>query len=160
MPDFAELKALFRQPLDSPDVEAFLAKYPEHQIRKPNSGSQHVLFRSLGFDLLFRPLTGPQGGPSKKLRLLITVFLDRAGKDKFQEFATPPFGITFRDTPDSLNQRLGPPAWTNLPHGVKSVLGMNFGSRWEIDGLDVHSDFDPADLTVQMLTISLPETRP
>ena len=159
MPNFAEIKTLYRQPLDSQDAERFLKKYPEHRIGKPNTGSQHVIFRSLGIELLYRPLTGPQGGPSKRVRVLIAVFLYRGGHDKFQEFAQPPFGITFRDTAAALSERLGPPAWTNLPQGVKSILGMNYGSRWDIDGLDVHADFDPADLTVQMLTIGLPETR-
>lgn len=161
MPTFAEIEALFHKKLDSPEVTAFLQKYPDHVIGKPNSGSQHVKFKSLGFELLFRPLTGAQGGPSKHLRVLICVFLFRAGHEKYQQFASPPCGISFQDNAADLDKRLGPPQTTSLPNGVKSLLGVSYWSHWEHENrLEVHADFDPQDMTVQQLTISLREAVP
>jgi hypothetical protein len=159
MPGFAEIAALFHKKLDSPEVTAFLQKYPDHRIGKPNSGMQHISFKSLGFSLLFEPLTGAQGGPSKHLRVMICVFLYRAGHDKSKQFANPPFGISFQDTAADLDKRLGPPQETSLPNGTQDLLlGTSFWSRWEQDDLDVHAEFDPQEMTIQQLTISLRET--
>lgn len=161
MPSFAEIAALFHKKLDSPEVTAFLQRYPDHRIGKPNSGSQHVNFKSLGFELLFRPLTGAQGGPSKHLRVLICAFLFRAGHEKYQQFANPPFGISFQDTAADLEKRLGPPQATSLPNGARFMLEVSFWSCWELeDRLSVHAEFDPQEMTIQQLTISLRETRP
>lgn len=94
---FEDIRSLFLQRIDDAPVKEFLKRFPDHRVTKPNDGVQFVIFQSLGFDLRFQPPAGPQGGPSKKLRVLTTVFLYRAGEEKHQEFPEPPFGVKFAD---------------------------------------------------------------
>ena len=111
---FEDIRPLFLQHIDDVPVKEFLKRFPDHRITKPSDGVQFAIFPSLGFDMCFRPAAGPQGGPSKKLRVLMTVFLYRAGEEKHQEFREPPFGVKFTDSYDVLVQKLGEPFATSL----------------------------------------------
>src|SRR5262245_59157448 len=112
---FDDIRPLYGLRLDTPEVGAFLRRFPDHRVRRPSDGVQDVIFRSLGFDLAFRPLTGLQGGRTKHLRVLQSVFLYRKGHEKHEEFPEPPFGITFADTRDRLLEKLGEPSKTSMP---------------------------------------------
>src|SRR6478752_4444480 len=103
---FDEIRPLFGLRIDAPDVLAFFKRSPEHTKRKPYQGDQYVIFKSLGFDLLFR-------SPG---------------------FASPPFGIDFADPHDRLVKQLGQPPRSNMPGGVNdSILCWLLWDRWEID---------------------------
>ena len=153
---FDDIRQLFGRRLDSPEVSAFLGRFPDHRIGRPSDGVQHVSFRSLGFDLSFRPLTGLQGGRTKHLRVLQDVFLYRKGLDKHEVFSEPPFGITFTDTRDRLLEKLGEPSRTSMPSGVLSpFLGRVYWDLWHVDELAVHASYAPETWTPRLLTVSL-----
>jgi hypothetical protein len=152
---FDEIRPLFGLRLDMPEVSAFLGRSPDHRIGRPSNGVQDVIFRSLGFDLSFRPLTGMQGSRTKHLRVLWSVFLYRKGHDKHEEFPEPPFGITFDDTRDRLLEKLGEPSRTSMPDGVLSpFFGRVYWDLWHVDGLAVHATYDAETWTPRLLTIS------
>jgi hypothetical protein len=152
---FDDIRPLFGLRLDSPEVSAFLGRFPDHRIGRSSDGVQDVILRSLGFDLSFRPRTGLQGGRTKHLRVLQGVFLFRKGHEKHEEFPEPPFGITFADTRDRLLEKLGEPSRTSMPDGVRSsFLGTIYWDLWHVDGLAVHATYDPETWTPRLLTIS------
>jgi hypothetical protein len=152
---FDDIRPLFGLRLDSPEVSAFLRRFPDHRIGRPSDGVQDVIFRSLGFDLSFRPRTGLQGGRTKHLRVLQGVFMFRKGHEKHEEFPEPPFGITFADTRDRLLEKLGEPSRTSMPDGVRSsFLGTIYWDLWHVDGLAVHATYDPETWTPRLITIS------
>ena len=147
---FEDIAPLFGQRIDTPDVAAFLAKYPEHRITKPSDGAQYFLFKPLGFDLLFRPRTGLQGGRSSHLRILICVFLYREGKDKHKQFPAPPFDLAFADHRDTLLAKLGQP-FASSEKDKYDQLGWE---KWRVGEWKVHATYDPAAMTTQVFTIS------
>ncbi len=147
---FEDIAPLFGQRIDTPDVIAFLAKYPEHRTTKPSDGAQYVIFKSLGFDLLFQPLTGLQGGRSSHLRVLICVFLYREGKDKHKEFSCPPFGIAFAEHRDTLLAKLGQP----FAASDKDEQDQPGWEKWRVGEWEVHAMYDRAAMTTQLFTIS------
>ena len=49
----------------------------------------------LGFDLLFEPLTGLQGGKTADLRLLVAILLYPEGEEKHKEFKDLPYKMDF-----------------------------------------------------------------
>jgi len=152
---FEDIRPLFGLHLDDAPVKAFLKRFPDHRVTKPSDGVQYAIFRSLGFDLLFRPPAGPQGGPSKKLRVLMTVFLYRAGEEKHQEFREPPFGIKFTDPRDALVQKLGEPFATSLMVNVTPLAW----EKWRVGDLTVHSMYDRSSMTTRTFSIG-PELKP
>lgn len=142
---FEDIRALYGLSLDAPEVTAFLARFPDHRVGRPSEGVQQVDFRSLGFDLSFMPRTGMQGGRTKELRVLDTVFLHRKGHEKHGEFAEPPFGISFSDTREILIQKLGEPNGTSMPNGVRvSPFGTVYWDHWHVEELAVHATYDSA----------------
>lgn len=147
---FEDIAPLFGQRIDTPDVIAFLAKYPEHRITKPSDGAQYVIFKSPGFDLLFRPLTGLQGGRSSHVRVLICVFLYREGKDKHKQFPHPPFEIAFADQRDALLTKLGEPVAVS----DKDEHGNPGWEKWHVSEWEVHTMYDRTTMTTQVFTIS------
>jgi hypothetical protein len=153
---FDDIHPLYGLKLDSPEVVAFLERFPDHRIGRPSDGAQQIVFRSLGFDLLFRPPTGLQGGRTKHLRVLHTVFLHRKGNERHEEFPEPPFGVSFADTREWLLEKLGEPFKTSMPDGVQSwAFGRVYWDVWHVDGLAVHATYDPETWTPRLLTISL-----
>ena len=152
---FEDIRALYGLRLDAPEVTAFLARYPDHRIGRPSDGVQQVDFRSLGFDLSFMPRTGMQGGRTKELRVLDTVFLHRKGHERYEGFAEPPFGISFADTREILIQKLGEPSGTSMPDGVKvSPFGTVYWDRWHVEDLAVHVTYDSVARTPSLISIS------
>jgi hypothetical protein len=158
---FDDIRSLFGLKLDTPEVSAFLGRFPEHRIGRPSDGVQDVIFRSLGFDLSFRPPTRLQGGRTKQLRVLQSVFLYRKGYEKHEEFPEPPFGIRFTHTRDGLLEKLGEPSRTSMPDGVRSSsFGTIYWDLWHVDGLAVHATYDPETWTPRLITISPQEAVP
>jgi hypothetical protein len=152
---FEDIRHLYGLRLDAPDVATFLTHFPDHRVGRPSDGVQQVIFRSLGFDLSFRPLTGLQGGRTKHLRVLTSVFLHRKGHEEHEEFPAPPFGISFADTREVIIQKLGEPSKTSMPDGVQiPALGRIYWDLWHADGLAVHATYDPENRTPYLLTIS------
>jgi hypothetical protein len=154
---FEDIRPLFRLHIDDAPVKEFLKRFPDHRITKPNDGSQYAIFRPLGFDMLFRPPAGPRGGPSKKLRVVMNVFLFRAGEEKHQEFPEPPFGVKFTDSHDVLIQKLGEPFATSLEMNVTPLAW----EKWRVgDGdLTIHAMYDRSNMTTRTFSVG-PEVVP
>ncbi len=152
---FDDIRPLYGLRLDTPDVAAFLKRFPDHRVGRPSDGVQYVIFPSLGFDLSFRPLTGLQGGRTKHLRVLQSVFLFCKGEEKHEEFREPPFGVSFTDTRERLLEKLGQPFKTSMPDGVQSAFfGRVYWDLWHVDRLAVHTTYKPETWTPRVLTVS------
>lgn len=147
---FDDIRPLFGLRLDSPEVEAFLARFPEHKIGKPNSGSQYVTFKPHGFDFHFSPRTGYQGGRSKHLRVLDTIFLFRQGDERHEQFASLPFGVSYTDTHNTLVRKLGKPFESSLSNGQETLTW----EKWRFGDLSLHATYDPATSTARLFTIA------
>lgn len=80
-------------------VTAFLAKHPPHKADKPGDGSQYVVCRQGGFDLLFDTRHAETASASKRQdRRLSGIFFYNEGVDKHQRYPGPlPLGFTFTD---------------------------------------------------------------
>ncbi len=92
-----QVVALFGLTIDNPKVQTFLANYPTLKIDKPSSGSQYVIGKEYGFDLLF------DGGRMPKDRPLNTLFLYADNIDKHKKFMGElPFGFQFMQTHSQL----------------------------------------------------------
>lgn len=153
---FDDIRPLYGLRLDTPEVAVFLKRFPDHRVGRASDGIQDIIFRSLGFDLSFRLLTGLQGGRTKHLRVLQSVFLHRKGDEEHEEFPEPPFSLSFRDTRESLLQKVGEPLKTSMPDGVlSSVFGRVYWDAWHVEGLAVHATYDPETWTPRLLSISL-----
>ncbi len=88
-----QVVAMFGRTIDDPTIIAFLATYPTLKLDKPSDGSQYVIGKEYGFDLLF------DGGRMPKDRQLSTVFLYADGIDKHKAFAGElPLGFKFMQT--------------------------------------------------------------
>jgi hypothetical protein len=88
-----QVVALFGLTINDPKVIAFLATYPSLKLDKPSSGSQYVIGKAYGFDLLF------DGGRMPKDRLLNTLFLYADNIDQHKGFAGKlPLGFKFLQT--------------------------------------------------------------
>ena len=135
---FDDIRPLFGLRLDAPEVVALLARFPDHRVGKPSDGAQYVVFRSLGFDLLFRPPTGYQGGRTKNLRVLECAFLYRQGEERYEQFPDLPFGVAFTDTHDELVGKLGEPFTSSLAIG----LGALAWAKWRVGDLTIHAMYD------------------
>lgn len=149
---FDDIRPLFKLRIDEAPVVEFLKRFPEHRITKPSDGTQYVIFKPLGFDLIFQPLAGPQGGPSKKLRVLKGAFLFRAGEEKHQEFRALPFGLKFTDTRDQLVQKLGEPFTSSLMVKVTPPLPLCW-EKWCVEDTTVHAMYDRSSMTTRTFTI-------
>ncbi len=146
---FEEIRPLFGLHIEAPEVLALLEEYPDHRITKPSDGDQYVLFRSLGFDLLFRPRAGLSGSRTKNSRVLTCIFLYREGKDRHREFVHPPFGIAFSDHRDVLLTKLGKP----FAASDYDECGLPGWEKWNCDGCTVHTMYDRATMTTQVFSI-------
>ena len=92
-----QVVALFGLTIDDPKVIAFLATFPSLKLDKPSSGSQYVIGKAYGFDLLF------DGGRMPKDRLLNSLFLYADNIDKHKEFTGElPLGFKFMQTHKAL----------------------------------------------------------
>ena len=66
------------------------------------------------------------------------------------------FSLSFRDTRESLLQKVGEPLKTSMPDGVlSSVFGRVYWDAWHVEGLAVHATYDPETWTPRLLSISL-----
>ena len=152
-PGFDKIKTLYRRRIDDPEVAAFLSQYPQHVVRKPSDGQQYVLFKGHGFDLLFQPLPGRQGGRTAHLRVLTTVFLFREGDEGHRPFPQPPFGVRFGDGRDTLTGKLGESFQSSLTKGQPEL----WWEKWRVDGLTLHVRYDLPSLTAKTFSLSVPE---
>jgi hypothetical protein len=146
-----ELRGMFGQAIDSPAVVAFLAKYPNHTVRKPSDGRQYVVAKKHGFDLSFGLSDGSySGGRTAHLRVLIVVFLHSDAVPRYTTFATPPLGISFDDGHDQLVAKLGPPlsskAWDT---------GEMHSARWKHDGIVLSIDYARGEGRVKTVAVVL-----
>ncbi len=146
---FEELFPLFGLPMDSPEVSALLERYPDHRITKPSDGDQYVIFKSLGFDLLFRANQGQLGNKKKPRRLLARIFLFCEGKERHNAFAVPPYGIAFSDHRETLWSKLGEP----FASSDKDERGLPGWGKWHIGEVTIHTMYERTSMTSQVFTL-------
>ena len=85
-----QVASLFGLTIKDQTVIDFLADYPSLKYDKPDAGSQYVIGKEYGFDLLF------DGGRMPKDRFLSAIFLYSANIDKHKAFTGDlPFGFKF-----------------------------------------------------------------
>jgi len=104
-----ELLHLFGHTIDSEEVIDFLSKHGSFKTKKPADGSQYVVSKKHGIDILFRPDNGPQGGKTKHLRKCQRAFLyshDKEGHEQFQ--GEIPLGFRFGDSRNDLIEKHRP----------------------------------------------------
>lgn len=145
-----ELRALFGKRIDSPEVTAFLAKYPGHKVEKPSDGHQSVLAKKHGFELTFAPPDGSySGGRTAHLRVLIAVFLHSDAVPRCKPFAAVPLGLSFADDHARLAEKLGPPessrAWDD---------GEVHSARWRVGDTWLHADYVRGENRVKTFTLT------
>jgi hypothetical protein len=151
-----ELRGLFGEAIDSPEVTAFLAKYPGHKIDKPSDGRQYVTAKKHGFELLFGLPDGAySGGRTAHLRVLITAFLNSAAVPKNKPFADLPTGLSFDADHARLVEKLGPPASTRA-----SDAGEIRSARWAVEGLVLDATYLPDSAGVRSFTLMSPAVVP
>lgn len=132
-----ELRGLFGKRIDSPEVTAFLARYPDHKVEKPSDGRQYVVARRHGLSLLFGLPDGSfSGGRTAHLRVLITVFLNSDAVPKYRPFVGLPLGLSFADTHEQVVAKLGAPEFTKAWDD-----GEMYSARWRIDGLLLSAEY-------------------
>jgi hypothetical protein len=153
---FEELKSLFGKAIDSPEVTAFLARYPGHKVERPNDGHQYVVAKKHGFDLLFGLPDGSySGGRTAHLRVLIGVFLNSDVVPRYKAFANPPLGLSFADGHEQLVARLGPPELAKTRDS-----GEVYSARWRVDGLVLSADYPPGQPGTKSFEFFLPSVLP
>jgi hypothetical protein len=134
---FDELRGLFGQAIDSEEVAAFLARYPDHTIDRPSDGRQYVTAPRHGFELLFGLPDGSySGGKTAHLRVLICIFLNSAAVPKAKPFADLPLGLSFDEGHEQHVTKFGPPimakAW-----GTGDI----YTAQWQIEDVVLHAEY-------------------
>ena len=99
----------------------------------------------LGFDLLFEPLTGLQGGKTADLRLLVAILLYPEGEEKHKEFKDLPYKMDFHLKRDEILKTVPPPerTWAIGKGKVPVTYPHPNHDRWSI-----HLPFDSYNLSV------------
>ncbi|MEN4905074.1 hypothetical protein [Luteimonas sp. TWI1437] len=99
---------LFGRPYDDDEVIRSLATLPPHKAQRPSDGSQYVVSKAGGFELMFED-PNTRGAGHRQHRTLAAVFLFNAGVDGYSRYAgTIPFGFSLDDTRSALIARHPP----------------------------------------------------
>ena len=94
--NISSLFELLGQNIESDKVTSLLESNPSFEVGRPDSGSQYVISKELGVDLLFEPNEGFLAGKTKHLRNCQALFFYSEGRDGHSEFSGQlPFGFTF-----------------------------------------------------------------
>lgn len=94
--DILEFIKLFGERVDSPAMQALLATTPPHRLDKPADGSQYLVSREGGFDLLFEDANAIGG--RRQNRTLCCIFRYADGVDRHKAFSGAlPFGFDLGD---------------------------------------------------------------
>ncbi|WP_223412993.1 hypothetical protein [Roseovarius aestuarii] len=117
-------------------MNELLRTHPTFQIERPESGTQYVISRDEGVDLLFRPDDGAQGGNTKHLRKCQSIFLYAQGHDDHEQFAGDlPLGFKFSYPRLELLERCAPQRTWKIGLGEVDVGFPNPShDRWEFEG--------------------------
>jgi hypothetical protein len=106
--NFENLYRLFGEHYDSTIVQEFLSQAPPHKIQKPSDGSQYVVCKQGGFDLLFEDLNAGGRG-NKQDRRLGAIFFYNSGSDKHERYiGSFPYEFTFDDMRTGLIKKCQP----------------------------------------------------
>ena len=144
-----ELQDLFGKAIDSAEVKAFLAKYPQHKIGKPSDGRQYVTAPKHGFELCFGLPDGSySGGRTAHLRVLICLWLNSDAKPKTKPFADLPLGLSFDEGYEQHVAKLGEPyrskAWDT---------GEMYSAGWRIDGVELGAEYVKGEAKTKCFTL-------
>jgi hypothetical protein len=97
----------FGSSFDSAEVQSMLALMPAYRLDKPSDGSQYLISRDGGFDLLFEDKEAIFG--RRQNRILTGVFLYANGADKHKEFSGElPYGFTCAENRSQLLAKCQP----------------------------------------------------
>lgn len=149
----AELRELFGKPIDSAEVKAFLAKYPNHKIGKPSDGRQYVTAPKHGFEMCFGLPDGSySGGRTAHLRVLNCIWLNSDAKPKTTSFADLPLGLSFNEGYEQHVAKLGEPVSSRVLD-----TGAMYVARWVVEGVEVSVEYNRTDVPkVVAYTLGLP----
>ena len=135
---------LFGLRYDDPNITEFLAGQPAHRADGPSDGSQYIISKEGGFDLLFEDETYLGGAGNKQNRVLSAVFLYNEGADKHSRFLGKlPFDFSFDDDCHELRQRKIPDRTWVIGEGRVSLDHPEPDhDRWELPPLIVSARYD------------------
>ena len=151
-----ELFTIMECLIDSKEVFGFLGKYPSFKIERPESGSQYVISKELGVDLMFIPDEGRLPGKTKHLRKCNSVFLYSQGKDKHEQYkGYIPLDFSLGDSREQLIEKHTPErAWKI----GKGQVDLNFPNpshdRWLFDNYYVSAHYSKKTGEVMYFIIS------
>ena len=150
MPDAtSDFFHLFGLRYDDPGITELLASQPPHRAGKPSDGSQYIICKQGGFDLLFRD-SAYLGGPGhKQNRVLTTVFLYNEGVDKHSRFpGALPLDFTFDDGCHGLRQKKTPDRVWVIGEGSVSLDHPDPDhDRWELPNFLVSACYSSLEIT-------------
>ncbi|WP_419813062.1 hypothetical protein [Bacterioplanoides sp.] len=139
----SELFNLFGKIIDSGEVNYFFEANPSFKIERPSCGSQYAISNNNGVDLLFEPDDGAQGGKTKNLRKIQSMFLYSEGKDGHEEYKGDiPLGFNFSDTRKDLITKSTPQRTWKIGQGEVDVDFPNPShDRWEFEGFFISAHY-------------------
>ena len=115
-----ELSRCFGKSLDAPELTALLNTQAPYRADKPSDGSQYVVSKPGGFDLLFKdeqPVAGKRAH-----RVLVSIFLYAEGADQHRAYAGElPYGFSITDTRAALIAKRMPERTWVIGEGRVSV---------------------------------------
>jgi len=130
-----ELLSVFGHLIDSEVISSFLSKHSSFIIDKASDGSQYVISKELGIDLLFEPDDGPRGGKTKHLRKCQSAFLYSQDRDGHEQYnGEIPLGFSFNDNREKLIKKHNPERTWKIGEGEVEVNFPNPShDRWSFE---------------------------
>lgn len=143
-------------------VTAFLSKHPPHKAEKPSDGSQYIVCRAGGFDLLFDTRHAESAPTSKRQdRRLSGVFFYNEGVDKHQRYPGPlPLGFAFTDgRPGLLRKHTPERTWVIGEGRVPVDHPEPDHDRWSIEPLQISAHYGDG-TEIRYFVVSQPSGKP
>jgi hypothetical protein len=155
-----EITSLFGKNIENEEIKTLLSRIPDHRIEKQSDGSQYVVAKLSGIDLLFSEPEDSENRTSPKTRLLSAAFLYNEGTDKHQRYEGEiPFGFAFADTRSQLLEKRTPDRTWVIGEGAVSVDHPNPDhDRWTTDEFQLFANYK-ADSAISNFTLQ-PIRRP
>lgn len=140
--------------IEDEQVKQLLNRIADHRVQKQSDGSQYVVAKVSGLDLLFSEPDDSENRTSPKTRLLSAAFLYNEGIDKHQRYKGEiPFEFSFNDTRTKLLEKRMPDRTWVIGKGAVSVDHPNPNhDRWTTDEFQLFANYK-ADGTIRDFTL-------
>ncbi|MGC1142486.1 hypothetical protein V6274_13945 [Pseudomonas aeruginosa] len=151
-----DISSVFGRNIEDELVKRLLDRIPDHRVQKQSDGSQYVVAKASGLDLLFSEPNDSESRTSPKTRVLSAAFLFNEGMDKHQRYEGEiPFGFLFSDTRTKLLDKRMPDRTWVIGEGAVSVDHPNpDNDRWTTDEFQLFATYK-ADGTIRDFTLQL-----